>query len=76
MIPTTLWWILRLVVKIDIAIAIFYLIKLCAARVISSTVCGFYDITEKHPVVLKVCAAIFSISFIGLVVFAWMYLFS
>ena len=58
MIPTTIPWLVRLIVKISIAFAILYLVRLAVAKVTSSTVNGLYDAQKKHPAVINIVAVI------------------
>lgn len=58
MIPTSIPWLVRLIIKISIAFAILYLVRLAVAKVTSSTVNGLYDAQKKHPAVINIVAVI------------------
>ncbi len=58
MIPTSIPWLVRLIIKISIAFAILYLVRLVVAKTTSSTVNGLYDAQKKHPAVINIVAII------------------
>lgn len=71
MIPTTISWLLWLVVKLNIVIAILYVIKLVIAKLISATVNWLYDYWEEHPMMYTILWALFSVTFVATVILIW-----